>query len=80
VQVLFDHELYDALESLALAEGRPVGAVVRDAVASKVTQRTTIRLAALERFIDSGDELPSPPESWQSIKESFDRPFLNEID
>jgi hypothetical protein len=68
VEVLFDPKEYDALERAARERGRPVGSMIRDAVATYVAGPTG---AAKRRAIDALAAMDGPTGSPAEIKKTI---------
>ncbi|MFT4136212.1 ribbon-helix-helix protein, CopG family [Microbacterium sp.] len=81
VQVLFDTELYARLEAEARAERTSVGAIIREAVETRLNRRRADAQAALERLFARADAHPTPtPLDWAHTKDDLlDSPVLREI-
>ncbi len=67
-QILFDEETYRALEENAAEQGRPVAALVRDAVAAAYPTRPSRRAQAVREFLRAGDRDPLPVADWPDMK------------
>jgi hypothetical protein len=72
VQVLFDPEQYAALERLASATNKSVGAIVREAVSDRLRASTTDKQAALARLLARADSPTSAPIDWEKEKDAFE--------
>lgn len=72
VQVLFDPDKYERLESLARSENRSVGSVVRELVDDHLAQAPNERVAALRRFLSMTSEDKGATESWESTKAAIE--------
>lgn len=81
VQVLFDTELYARLEAEARTERTSVGAVIREAVQTRLDHRRADAQAALERLFARADAHPtSEPLDWENTKDDLlDSPVLGDI-
>ena len=65
MQILIDEERYQRLEQRALAEGRPVAALVRDAIDLAFPSRADERLRAGESFLSRKQ---MPVDDWDVMK------------
>jgi len=81
VQVLFDEELYERLQTEAQIERTSVGAFIRDAVEERLQQRRRLSPEqAMEALFRSADEHPSGAIDWVREKEELaEREFLRNI-
>jgi hypothetical protein len=81
VQVLFSADQYEALKRLARAESRSVGAVIREAVDTRLDPDRAKRMAAWERLMERAKAHPTPAiEDWEAVKDSFERDeYLDQI-
>ncbi len=69
VEVLFDPKEYKTLEKRARADGVPVGAMIREAVATYIVRPTDEqRRKAAEWFLHQDMELDS---DWDKVKEEI---------
>jgi hypothetical protein len=82
VPVLFEPDQYAALLHLARAEGRSVGAVVREAVDQRLSTRRDGRRAVAEQLIASARRQTgqAPMEPWEDVKAGFEREHLAGIE
>ena len=77
VQILFDPEEYERLEAFARQERQSVGAVIRESVQRRLSVPTSQRQAALDRLFSRADSSPaSPVDTWEDVKEGFERESL----
>jgi len=80
VQILFDPEEYELLQSYAQREGQSVGAVVRESVRTTLTGTVSVRQSALNRLLARGDaSAPETVGDWEAVKDSFERDTLQAI-
>jgi hypothetical protein len=79
VQVLFHPERYKQLEALAHAEGKSVGAIVRDSVEERLARTQASKRAALARLLSAADGEDPELADWNAVKESFERDHLGGI-
>ncbi len=80
VQVLFDPAMYAALEQEAEKERQSVGALIREAVNDRLSQRRSSKHEALDRLLSRADQLPDAGAiDWSSEKDSFEREQLRDL-
>ncbi len=71
VQILLDPAQYEEVQREAVRTGQSAAAVIRDAIADRLTSRDAVRAAAAHSLLGSVDE-SGDAEDWQVTKAALD--------
>jgi hypothetical protein len=71
VQILLDPTQYEQVQREAARTGQSVAAVIRDAIADRLTSRDAVRAAAAASLLASVDD-SGGAEDWQVTKAALD--------